>query len=195
MRVIVVGAGVAGLTAADAARCAGAEVLVLEARDRIGGRTWTVPFGPGAVDLGSDGVRKQARERRRRDARRPDLGPRRDALTGGELDPVGIDRGHRAVEERCHAERPQLPLRARGQLVTVRREYTVAGLDQKHTCLARVDVSIFAWEHIARELGDLARHLDTGRAGADDDERQPRLARGVVHLHLGRLEREQYPVA
>jgi polyamine oxidase len=52
MRVIVVGAGVAGLTAADAARCAGAEVVVLEARDRIGGRTWTVPFGPGAIDLG-----------------------------------------------------------------------------------------------------------------------------------------------
>jgi polyamine oxidase len=43
---------VAGLTAADAARCAGAEVVVLEARDRIGGRTWTVPFGPGALDLG-----------------------------------------------------------------------------------------------------------------------------------------------
>lgn len=51
-RLIVVGAGVAGLTAADAARCAGAEVVVLEARDRIGGRTWTVPLGPGAVDLG-----------------------------------------------------------------------------------------------------------------------------------------------
>ncbi len=52
MRVIVVGAGVAGLTAADAARCAGAEVVVLEARNRIGGRTWTVPLGPGAIDLG-----------------------------------------------------------------------------------------------------------------------------------------------
>ena len=47
MRVIVVGAGVAGLTVADAATCAGAEVVVLEARDRIGGRIWTVPFGPG----------------------------------------------------------------------------------------------------------------------------------------------------
>jgi polyamine oxidase len=43
---------VAGLTAADAARCSGAEVVVVEARDRIGGRTWTVPFGPGALDLG-----------------------------------------------------------------------------------------------------------------------------------------------
>jgi polyamine oxidase len=53
MRVIVVGAGVAGLTVANAAGCAGAEVVVLEARDRIGGRTWTVPFGPGAIDLGA----------------------------------------------------------------------------------------------------------------------------------------------
>lgn len=53
MRVIVVGAGVAGLTAADAARCAGAEVVVVEARDRVGGRTWTAPLGAGAVDLGA----------------------------------------------------------------------------------------------------------------------------------------------
>ena len=52
MRVIVVGAGIAGLTAADAARCAGAEVLVVEARDRIGGRISTVPLGPGTIDLG-----------------------------------------------------------------------------------------------------------------------------------------------
>jgi monoamine oxidase len=42
----------AGLTAADAARHAGADVVVLEARDRIGGRTWTVPLGPGAIDVG-----------------------------------------------------------------------------------------------------------------------------------------------
>jgi polyamine oxidase len=52
VRVLVVGAGIAGLTAADAARCAGAEVVVIEARDRIGGRTWTVPLGPGSIDLG-----------------------------------------------------------------------------------------------------------------------------------------------
>jgi monoamine oxidase len=53
MRVIVVGAGVAGLAAADAVRCAGAEVVVLEARDRIGGRTWTAPLGSGQIDLGA----------------------------------------------------------------------------------------------------------------------------------------------
>lgn len=52
MQVIVVGAGIAGLTAADAARCAGAEVLVVEGRDRIGGRIRTLPLGPGKIDLG-----------------------------------------------------------------------------------------------------------------------------------------------
>lgn len=58
--VVVVGAGVAGLTAARALRLAGLEVLVVEARDRIGGRTHTVDVGRTPVDLGAawvhDGV-------------------------------------------------------------------------------------------------------------------------------------------
>jgi monoamine oxidase len=62
MRVIVVGAGMAGLTAADAMRCAGAEVIVLEARDRIGGRISTVPFGPGVIDLGAAWIHDPVRE-------------------------------------------------------------------------------------------------------------------------------------
>ena len=46
---MVIGAGFAGLAAADALRAGGAEVTVLEARDRVGGRVWSVPFGEGAV--------------------------------------------------------------------------------------------------------------------------------------------------
>ncbi len=48
-RVVVIGAGFAGLAAADALRAGGAEVTVLEARDRVGGRVWSVPFGDGAI--------------------------------------------------------------------------------------------------------------------------------------------------
>src|SRR3954451_19902974 len=48
-RAIVVGAGLAGLTAAYELRRAGFDVTVLEARDRIGGRVYTVrdPFRAG----------------------------------------------------------------------------------------------------------------------------------------------------
>ena len=48
-RIVVIGAGFAGLAAADALRGGGAEVTVLEARDRVGGRVWSLPFGEGAV--------------------------------------------------------------------------------------------------------------------------------------------------
>ena len=48
-RVGVIGAGFAGLAAADALRAGGAEVTVFEARDRVGGRVWSVPFGEDAV--------------------------------------------------------------------------------------------------------------------------------------------------
>lgn len=51
--VCVVGAGFAGLAAAHAAKAAGRSVVVLEARDRVGGRVFTIPLKDGGwVDEG-----------------------------------------------------------------------------------------------------------------------------------------------
>jgi monoamine oxidase len=49
MRVVIVGAGLAGLTAAVDLATAGAEVTVLEARDRVGGRMHGIPVSGGVV--------------------------------------------------------------------------------------------------------------------------------------------------
>ena len=49
LRVAVVGAGFAGLAAADALAASGVDVIVFEARDRVGGRVWSSELGGGAV--------------------------------------------------------------------------------------------------------------------------------------------------
>ena len=55
MRAVVVGAGFAGLAAADRLRERGAEVTVLEARDRVGGRVCSRRLENGAViELGAE---------------------------------------------------------------------------------------------------------------------------------------------
>ena len=55
--VIVVGAGLAGLSAARAIAAAGRSVVVLEARERVGGRTWNRPLTGGSyIDAGAEFV-------------------------------------------------------------------------------------------------------------------------------------------
>jgi putrescine oxidase len=54
--VVVIGAGACGLTAATRLKDAGASVVVLEARDRVGGRLWTDDSSGAMLELGGQWV-------------------------------------------------------------------------------------------------------------------------------------------
>lgn len=54
--VVVVGAGLAGLCAARKLRTQGASVTVVEARDRVGGRTHSMQIGQGTFDVGGQWI-------------------------------------------------------------------------------------------------------------------------------------------
>jgi monoamine oxidase len=68
IRVLVAGAGLAGLTAARALARRGASVRVIEARDRIGGRVWTYrdsPLTPYYAELGGEFIDRNQKAIRR----------------------------------------------------------------------------------------------------------------------------------
>src|SRR6478736_3730820 len=54
--VVVIGAGAAGLTAANQLKKAGLSVAVLEARDRVGGRLWTDVIDGAMLEIGGQWV-------------------------------------------------------------------------------------------------------------------------------------------
>jgi monoamine oxidase len=57
MKVVVIGAGLAGLAAADELHGAGVDVEVFEASERVGGRVWSVPFADlGMIERGAEFV-------------------------------------------------------------------------------------------------------------------------------------------
>lgn len=96
--VAVVGAGLAGLNAARVLRRAGRSVVVLEARDRVGGRVWSRSTAGARIDLGAQWIGP---------------GQHRMAALARELDLRTLDthaRGKVAVERDGVIRRPPLPM-------------------------------------------------------------------------------------
>jgi monoamine oxidase len=57
--IVIIGAGLSGLNAAQILAKAGKKILVLEAQDRVGGRTWSQPIGENDfIDLGGQWIGK-----------------------------------------------------------------------------------------------------------------------------------------
>ncbi|WP_152223278.1 NAD(P)/FAD-dependent oxidoreductase [Pseudomonas sp. SCB32] len=69
-RVIVIGAGCAGLGASRHLRAQGIDCVVLEARERIGGRTHSLQLGPVTVDVGAAWLQQFADNALAREAER-----------------------------------------------------------------------------------------------------------------------------
>src|SRR5260370_34773190 len=83
-KVVILGAGVAGLSAAYELRNAGYDCIILEARDRVGGRNWSIRRG---TRLGmNDGTRPRC-----------DVDPGLDWDAG----PARIPSPHQAVRRYC----------------------------------------------------------------------------------------------
>ena len=90
-RIIIIGAGAAGVAAASRILEQGGEVVVLEARDRIGGRIWSYAQDGTSmpVELGAEFLHGPAKEvgdiARRARLRRLDIAGRRWTSAGGRL--------------------------------------------------------------------------------------------------------------
>ncbi|TAN20571.1 MAG: FAD-dependent oxidoreductase [Acidobacteria bacterium] len=102
--VIVVGAGAAGLAAFQKLREAGCDALLLEARERVGGRIWTIkPHGwPAPVELGAEFIHGGVTE--------PEAAATAEgqdwSVVDGELVPVGqLAEGADEVSKRLEAAR------------------------------------------------------------------------------------------
>lgn len=140
---VVVGAGFAGLAAAHALRRDGIRTLVIEARDRVGGRVWSQRLNNGAVVEmgaefilpGNDTVAGLAAELGLELFVKGTTYGRREPRGGSAVDPARLERAHAAVAAAAAAG--QLG----GGTVAATLARLVADAASRDALLARVEVS------------------------------------------------------
>ena len=106
-----------------------------------------------------------------------------------------VDVGDHLAEPDLDAALLQRPLGRLAELGAERRQHLAGGVEQDDPRLAGVDAAEVLAQRAVGELGDLAGHLDPGRAGADDDEGQQPLDLLLGLGQLGELERAEDPAA
>lgn len=182
--VVVIGAGLAGLSAADRLKENGRLVEVIEARDRVGGRTWSRRIENGAVvEMGAEFI-LPGNDRIRALAREKGIGlwdkgvryGRREPRGGTPVDQESLDRGAITIENALR----ELPA---GDRTSAADLLGSLELDDgvREALLARIQMSSAT---AAAEVSALS--LD--RLGHVDSEPSPSLAGGNQMLSLALAE-------
>ena len=127
----------------------------------------------------------------------PDLGHRVDAATGAvlvlDLEAALVDVDDHRTELDLDPEVLQRGLGLLAELRAERRQHLGRGVEQDHPGLPGVDAAEVVLQGPVGELGDLAGHLHTGRAGADDHEGEQAVDLLLVVGDLGELEGAEDP--
>jgi monoamine oxidase len=190
----VVGAGLAGLTAADELRRAGAEVVVLEARDRVGGRVWSRRLENGSVvEMGAEFI-LPGNTAIRELTERFGLGLWDKGMRYGRRDPRG-GMGTTLAEVETAAAAAERELERGAGDLSARRllERLQITPGAREALLARVEIS-------SGNSADLVAARDLAGIAHVDDEPAPSVAGGNQRLplalaeSLGRAVRLRSPV-
>jgi monoamine oxidase len=174
---LVVGAGLAGLVAADELQAAGVETVVLEARDRVGGRVWSRRLDNGAVvEMGAEFL-LPGNTAIRELAARFGLGLWDKGMRYGMREPRGVE--ITPEEMGAAVEAANAAMGAAPAELSARR--FLEGLDiapgARESLLARTEIS-------SANSADLVAARDLGGIAHVDEEPAPSIAHGNQNLPL-----------
>jgi monoamine oxidase len=179
VRAVVVGAGLAGLVAADELLRAGVEVVVLEGRTRVGGRVWSERLPNGAVvELGAEYI-LPGNTAIRELADRFGLGLWDKGMRYGRRDPRGgIGTSHEELVAAMATAEGELGKTARAEQSA---EELLDSIDipagAREAILARVEIS-------CANTADRVAAADLGGVAHIDDAPAPSIAGGNQRLAL-----------
>jgi monoamine oxidase len=182
VRVAVVGAGLAGLSAADELRRGGAEVVVLEARERVGGRVWSRRLENGAVvEMGAEFI-LPGNTAVRELAERFGLGLWDKGMRYGRREPRG-GMGASLAEVEAAAAAAERELESSAEDLSARRLLDALRIPAgaREALIARVEIS-------SGNSADLVAARDLAGIAHVDHERAPSIAGGNQSLPLALAE-------